>query len=191
MEIWKDIIGYEGYQISNTGNIRSIDRHVKRVNKSGRITTYHVNGKILKKCIGSHGYWVVNLWFENKFRQMLLHRLLALYFIENKSNGNYINHKDGNRQNNDLNNLEWCTCSENYQHAINVLGKSSSPKKPSSGKNHYMSRKIIALLPNGHKENFDCITDAVTKYKLSSGNTTSVLRGRRSHTKGIKLFYCD
>jgi len=107
-EIWKDIEGYEGlYQISNLGRIKTISRQ-------------GTNTRFIKKDIRKDGYIQVHLTKNSKMKNFLLHRLIAQTFIPNPNNFKYINHKDGNKQNNDISNLEWCTSSQNIFHAYNA-----------------------------------------------------------------------
>lgn len=111
-EIWKDIKDYEGlYQISNLGRIKSLPK-IK-----GRALT---SEKILSPVIGNRGYKMIFLYKNGNKKRYSLHRLIAIAFIENKNNKPYINHKDGNKLNNSIENLEWCTCRENTMHALNI-----------------------------------------------------------------------
>ena len=112
-EIWKDIKDFEGfYQVSNLGNVRSLDRIV-------RCNTGYANikGKLLKPILHKKGYYKVDLSKEGKSKRYFIHRLVALTFLENKENKEQINHIDGNKKNNCINNLEFCTNYENYIHA--------------------------------------------------------------------------
>lgn len=98
-EEWRDVVGYEGYyQVSNFGNIRSI-----RFNKIRQI----------RPAEKSNGYFHVSLCVDRKSKICLVHRLVAKAFIENPNNYPSINHKDENKSNNNMNNLEWCTDSYN------------------------------------------------------------------------------
>ena len=100
-EMWKDIKGYEGlYKISSKGKVFSIRR-----NKN--IKPYKV----------SNGYLAIEL-NNGKPKKFLIHRLVALEFIENKLNKKEVNHIDGDKLNNDVSNLEWCSSKENSIHAI-------------------------------------------------------------------------
>lgn len=115
MEIWKDIKGFEGYyQVSNMGNVRSLDRTVRHKNHSSRF----IKGKILKPGTETCGYSFVCLTKNTKRVYARVHRLVADAFIENKQKKHEVNHIDGNKQNNQVSNLEYATHSENMQHAV-------------------------------------------------------------------------
>jgi hypothetical protein len=99
IDTWKDIPNYEGiYQIDKEGNVKSTIRH-GNTNSSG----------ILKQRVGRGGYKYVKLSKNGKVRNCTIHRLVALTFIENPNNLPMINHKDENKLNNCVSNLEWCT----------------------------------------------------------------------------------
>lgn len=103
-EEWKDIIEYEGlYQISNLGRL-------KRFYKNG-------NFRIIKPLKDSIGYMMYGLSKNSKFKQFKIHRLVAIYFIPNLNNYPEVNHIDGNKDNYSIDNLEWCTRSQNMKHA--------------------------------------------------------------------------
>lgn len=112
-EIWKDIPNYDGlYQVSNLGNVRSMDRKVHRNDKySGCLHT--VNGKILKPMEGGHGYLYVNLYKNGKRKLTPIHRIVSIVFIKNEHGYKQVNHIDENKRNNCVCNLEWCDCKYN------------------------------------------------------------------------------
>ena len=115
VEIWKDIKGYEGkYQISNLGRVKSLKRNIKPTAPYQKSKT--CKERILKDCVGSHGYKHVSL--EGK--KHCIHRLVATAFTENNENYNCINHKDGNKLNNSIDNLEWCSYKRNADHMFNT-----------------------------------------------------------------------
>lgn len=107
-EIWKDILNYEGlYQISNLGNVKSLGNKHK-----------HKNSIILKQTIDrKNGYLTVSLSKKGKMKMYRVHRLVANAFIDNFNNYPIINHKDGNKLNNCVDNLEWCTYKQNIIHS--------------------------------------------------------------------------
>lgn len=86
------------------------------------------SGKFLKQET-SKGYKRVTLSINGKTERFQVHRLVAMYFIENQLNKPCVNHIDGDKENNNLNNLEWCTYSENENHSYNSLGKVNSIRK--------------------------------------------------------------
>lgn len=115
-EIWKDIEGYTGlYQVSNYGNVKSLSKFVFVSNP--KFTGYrHTKEKILKPGKNGLGYQLVVLRKDNKNYQMYVHRLVAQAFIPNPDNLPEVNHKDENKCNNSVDNLEWCTHIYNSNH---------------------------------------------------------------------------
>lgn len=114
---WKPIKGYEGfYEVSDTGEVRSVDR-VRSANIL-HVTETRIKGKILKQNRKRNGYKTVDLSRENKIKTALVHRLVAETFIPNSDNLRFVNHKDSNRENNNVSNLEWVTAQENRMHGI-------------------------------------------------------------------------
>lgn len=127
-EIWKEIHGYEGsFEVSNLGNFRSMDRQV--LSRWGGTRFYP--GKPLKVEVMQDGYKRIVLMKDAKKKRYMCHRLVAETFIPNIDNKPFVNHIDGNRGNNCIENLEWCTKIENEQHSINVLGKTMKGKTTS------------------------------------------------------------
>ena len=109
-EIWKDIPDYEGlYQISNLGRVKSLDRDI--VYSNG--TRHHINNKILQPQKSKYGYLFVTLTKDNKPHAKYIHQLIADAFIPNPNNLPCVNHKDENKLNNNIDNLEWCTIDYN------------------------------------------------------------------------------
>lgn len=113
-EVWKDIKDYEGlYQVSNLGNVRSLDREVKDTTKN-RIQ--HIKGKILKLTDNGKGYKLVFLNKDRNRENKYVHRLVAETFIPNPNNLKEVNHKNLNKNDNSVHNLEWITSIDNKRH---------------------------------------------------------------------------
>lgn len=148
-EEWFDIPGYEGlYQITKNGIIRSLTYQ-------GKIRDIPL---IRKPNINRYGYAMM-LLTKNKIRKNLsVHRLVALTFIPNPNNLPEVNHIDGNKLNNNVSNLEWCTSKENIEHAFKTgLKKTGEVKHDSIN---------VVLLNTG--ELFGCITNAAKEYKTTT-----------------------
>ena len=129
-EIWKDIVGYKGlYQVSNLGRVKSLARkidHGTYIEDRGDV--------IMSLVINTHGYYSVVFTKNRKKKNHRVHQLVARAFIPNPENKEMINHIDCNRLNNRVDNLEWCTNSENQLHAI------AHGLKTDIGVNHKRSR---------------------------------------------------
>ncbi|EJN3582884.1 NUMOD4 motif-containing HNH endonuclease [Escherichia coli] len=119
MTDWKDIRGYEGlYQISSDGRVKSLPFLQRYTHwRTGKELFRRTKERILSANIINSGYAVVQLWKNNKAQQFLIHRLVAEYFLGGNPKPT-VNHKDGNKLNNKVTNLEWASCSENVTHAV-------------------------------------------------------------------------
>ena len=111
-EEWRDIKGHEGrYQVSNIGNVRSVDRTT--IKSDGVVQ--RSKGKVLKKWLSSTGYWGVRI---EKREHVIIHRAVAEAFLPKKEGCNVVNHKNGVRTDNRVTNLEWTTFSGNTLHGV-------------------------------------------------------------------------
>lgn len=108
MEIWKDIKGFENYY---------------EVSSLGRVRRLYKQGYKYRKPVSQHGYNHVTLSKNGTWSKFQIHRLVAELFISNPKNKPCVNHKNGIKTDNKVENLEWCTHSENEQHSFDVLGK--------------------------------------------------------------------
>lgn len=124
-EVWKDVKGYEGqYQVSNLGQVRSVDRIVETV-RLGKPWFRHIKERILKRKLNKHGYLVVGLSRNSRTKTFTVHRLVATAWCVNESSYDQVNHIDGDKLNNKAVNLEWCNQSMNTTHAFanNLISK--------------------------------------------------------------------
>ena len=130
---YKEIFGYDGiYEVCSDGNV---------------ISKYFNKRKILKQGLMTSGYKMVTLQKDCKQKSFSIHRLLAIYFLPNPNNLPQVNHIDGNKLNNSLCNLEWCTQSENMQHMYDIGLKTYKPLhyKGKFGSEHNRSKKVICV----------------------------------------------
>lgn len=115
-EMWKPVIGFEAYyEVSSFGRVKSLYRHVIRSNGSD----LRLNERILKPGLSgrlNNQYYMVVLNTQELKRTARVHRLMCESFYGINTAKNYVNHKDGNKLNNNLSNLEWCTSGENQAH---------------------------------------------------------------------------
>ena len=137
-EFWKPIKGYEGlYEVSSFGNVKSLSRNIKITNRWGHDTIRLSKEKTPKKQTSNNGYLRVFLSKDNIIKPYSAHRLVAIAFIDNPENKPQVNHKDGNKLNNSIDNLEWNTQSENIKHAFKT-----GLLKVDSGSNDSQSKKV-------------------------------------------------
>ncbi|UGO48066.1 HNH endonuclease [Bacillus phage vB_BanS_Skywalker] len=117
MIVWKSLKGIidngDNYEISNTGECRSISRTM--IDKKGNIR--HYKSKVLKLIVSTKGYMTINISMNSKQRKHNIHRLVALAFIPNPEGKDTVNHKNGDKTDNNVTNLEWSTNQENQIHA--------------------------------------------------------------------------
>lgn len=117
-ETWKPIKDYENvYEVSNYGNVRSIDRYYEQTNGKCEKYQHIYKGKILKQYKNNAGYMQVQLSFKYKSIPKRVHKLVAEAFLDNPNNYKCVNHINGDKTNNRVENLEWCTYSHNNREA--------------------------------------------------------------------------
>lgn len=136
--IWYNIPDYSSYQITKSGQIRSVNRVECVKWKFGGYKRSR-KGKPLKHFIDRYGYPCVALQ-KHSHKHFTVHRLVAITFIPNPKNLPQINHKDGVKTNNHISNLEWCTSSHNVQHAFD-----NGLKIAPSGIDSYQSKAVLAI----------------------------------------------
>ena len=167
MEVWKDIPSYEGkYQISNKGRVKSLPRNEKFCKRSEEV--------ILKAFACGSGYQEVILRNNGKRKPKLIHRMVAEAFVPNPAGKGEVNHKDGNKDNNEHSNLEWVTPKENIKHAYDVL------------EHKRLGRKVLCVET---KEVFDSLKDAADKKGLQLSLIWKCCNGKQHTTGGYHWAY--
>lgn len=173
-EVWKDIKGYEGlYEVSNLGRVRRCDAEIERKNRWNGKTNLVWKGHIVKTHTSRRsGYTSVGLCKDGVHSVIRLHRVVAQAFLDNPDNLPQINHKDGNKTNNAVSNLEWCTASYNQLHAYKT------------GLNHgWKSKPVEQYTKDGVF--IKSWPDAITAEKtLGIHNITACCRGVRNSAGG-------
>ena len=174
-EIWKDIPWYEWlYQVSNLWDIKSLWKWLSNNSKI----------RILKKSIEWWWYFFVKLYKEYIPKNYKIHRAVALSFIPNPNNLSQVNHKDWNKLNNNVSNLEWCTRSENIKHAfsigLSVISEGQKKRfslmsKSQVGIKNPSARKIINIETG---EVFDTIKEVVEKIGIKRTTFQAMLNGQ-------------
>lgn len=161
MENFKEIPDYPGYRISDAGNVFSM-----KLKRS------------LNSPINKDGYCRIGLWKDLNVKKFFVHRLVAIAFIPNLENKPVVNHKDGNKTNNHISNLEWVTIKENNKHSVEVLG-------------HFVPKlihaKSIILIKDDIEYPFDTTRDAHKYLKCSGTLWTQLVNGTKKELKGYKI----
>ena len=159
VETFVKIEGFEKYEVSNLGKVRNI--------KSGRILKPHLN---------HNGYLKHHLYRHDKQKELFLHRIIAIAFIDNPGKKPQVNHIDENKLNNDLSNLEWCTGRENIIHGTRT--KRVAEK---------LSKKVIQLDLNDNVLNeFESMRQAERETGVLVGNISSCCNGKTKSAGGYK-----
>lgn len=158
-EIWRDIKGYEGkYQISNQGRVYSIRAH-----------------KYLSQTIVGKGYLRVYLWHDGIKKGELVHRLVAIHFLDNSNNLPQVNHIDENKENNCVDNLEWVDAKTNLN-----AGTVQERKARACGK----AVRCIEL-----NKTFESIAKAAKELGINAPNINACLKGKQKTSGGYHWEY--
>ena len=164
-EVFEDVIGYEeSYQISDKGRI-----FTKRRLDGNRI----IYGRELHPQITEDGYLKVGLTKNSETKRFYVHRLVAQHFIENPQNLPQVNHKDGNKFNNEVSNLEWCTKRQNQEHAVRNSLMQHGEARPSAKlteKDVLEIYKLKGVLP---------AKEIAAHYGVSKNTINVILRGKK------------
>ena len=179
--MWKDIKNYEGwYQVSDSGQVRSLDREVEY--KDGRKRVF--KGTVLKPRF-TKGYPTVNLGKNKKMETFQVHRIVANHFLEKPSYAECVNHIDGIKTNNNVSNLEWVTYARNNQHA-REMGLNNPNGEPLVKYNEQIKIKVVMLDKDRliRIENYSRdMAKFVKKYCNVESNIETIARSIRSVCK--------
>lgn len=166
-EIWKDVEGFEGlYQVSNMGRVRSLDR----VDLRGR----RLKGKVLVDRHNSRGYHMIALCRDGDVEYKSIHRLVAKAFLDNPDNLPEVNHKDENKANNAVSNLEWCTSRYNVMYGTRNERISKANKRP-----------IYMVSGSGHRYFFESVKKAAKLLGLNRDCVSKCLHGKQEQHHGF------
>ncbi len=175
MEVWKSVEGYKGtYEVSNYGNVRS---KLHKVNTKGG-SQRNSPGRMLKQKIARNGYKLVPLSKDGKEYWIGVHRLVAIAFLPNPDHLSQVNHKDEDKTNNIVDNLEWCTPSYNckYGHRNDTM-----IEQRRKAINAYKCDTLIY--------SFKSIHDASRATGISAGHICQCCKGQRNLAGGYKWRY--
>lgn len=170
-EVWKDIQNYEGlYQVSNLGSVKSF---------------YYGKEKILRPGKTHYGYLEVNLRMNNTSSMKKVHRLVCEAFLSNPENKTQVNHINGIKTDNRLDNLEWCTNSENQKHSFSILGR-KSVNYGKFGSDNSKSKVIIRYtINNEYIDEFNGCYDAERKTGINKSNINQCCLYKRNSAGGF------
>lgn len=168
-EQWRDTYIYgDQYEVSNTGKVRNkVTKHILYQQKDGK------------------GYLRTSLSRNNVQVTVKVHRAVAIAFIENPNNLPQVNHKDGDKENNLVNNLEWINNYDNMQHAVK---NGLTNHVENSGRKR---RAIIGVSDSGEIVRFDSLAEASSKLRICRSNLCNALKGRRNVCGGYMWKYAD
>lgn len=169
-EIWRDIKRYEGkYQVSNTGKVKSLN--YRRTGKE----------KILKLDDNGHGYLYVSLSKDGKGKSYPVHKLVATAFLENPNNLPEVNHKDENKYNNCVDNLEWCSRSYNINYGTGNKRSAEKRSKPV-----YSINKESGLIMW-----WQSAKEAERQIGIDNSHINKCCQGKRKSAGGFYWHYAD
>ena len=183
IEIWKSVVGYEGYyEISNHGNVRSINRII--IDKNG--TKLNYKSKLLKPAPNKDGYLQVGFSKNCKTNSYYVHHLEGIAFIPNPENKPTVNHIDGIKANNYIDNLEWATKSEQAIHSLeHELRTMPNAWIGKFGSKHCASKKVTQYTKdNVFVADYGSMIEAGNMNNINPSLISGVCKGKKKTTGG-------
>lgn len=172
-EIWKDIEGYEGlYQVSNLGRVKSLKRY-----RSNHTKLQAVPEKIKSTRLDNQGYKLIDLYKDSKGKTIRIHRIVAEMFIDNPNSKETVNHIDGNKQNNIVDNLEWASFKEQNKHFYKYNLKSNGNIIKAVKAMNKAQAKKVKCLNNGTV--YESASEAGRQVGISGSLIMRCCRGER------------
>ena len=182
----KPVVGYEGYyEVDQFGRVFSLDRSVV-VADGNRSYTKNLKGKQMKQAMHGKGYKVVTLTKDGKMTNLYVHRIVAEAFLPNPDNLPMVNHKDEDKANNFLENLEWCTAAYNRTYGNAIEKQAKTLRGRESGKR----TPVIQKYADGKFANrYDSISEAALSVNGAVGAISAVCKGKRKLAYGFRWEY--
>lgn len=166
-EIWKSHPEIVGVEVSTLGNVRTLDRLV-----SSEKYTRFMKGRVLKKYGTSKGYLCVSIKIDGKWTMKKVHRLVAQTFLPNPNGLPMVNHKDCNRKNNNVSNIEWCDNSYNMKYREKFGEATRIPV-------------FVIKLKTLEVSRYPSQIEASRKLEVSQGNISKVIKGKQKQAGGF------
>lgn len=171
-EVFVPVKDYEGlYEVSNFGRLKTLKRQ-------------GTDERFISGYVDRTGYLRVSLTKNSVSKSFAVHRLVCAAFINNPFNKRTVNHKDGNKLNNHIDNLEWMTHSENHKHSYDFLGRQTHMKGKSGALHHNAKKVKKTCLRTGKEEVFNTLKEASLSGDFCMGHISACCNNKRKTHKG-------
>ena len=192
MEEWRNIDGFENYEVSSEGRVRSLDHEVEQLGKGGVVASRIIKGRMLKSEEDKGGYLRVNLYKKGKQYHKTIHRLVAKAFLHNENSLPEVNHKDENKTNNfvfinedgtidyEKSNLEWCTAKYNSNYG--TRNQRAAKAKSKQVGQYTLDGTLVKVWES---------TNEADRNGFSKGHVAECCRGEHQYYKNYKWQYIN